>query len=147
MLVEYCGPGAAGKEGELLHRFIGELFDDCEVRILVPDIEGDKSYYKISKKMPSGKDVEVMIQGWCLESLTEDCYDEKRDYAEKVLERLVLEKKIDIEEVSEKFGLLMDVYERIRKEMIDIEDEVGKRYMTYLKNEEARKNGKNCNRK
>lgn len=128
MLKEYTGPGAAGKEGEILHHFIGELLDDCEVYIYVPDIDGDKSYFNVRKKMPSGKVREVDLQGWDIPSIIDILKDVKESYATDIMERVVRKENIDFEESKEVFSLMMELEERIVKAYREVSEETWKRY-------------------
>ena len=128
MLIEYIGPGAAGEKGEILHRFIGELLDDCEVYVTVPDIDGDKSYYNVRKKMPSGRTVEVDLQGWGLASILSILKEEKAWYADDMMERVVRKENIDFEKYKDKFSLMMELYGRLLKAYREITDETWSRY-------------------
>ena len=143
MLKDYTGPGADDVEGEIVHRFIGELLDDCDVLVNVPDIDGDKSYYRIMRKMQSGRTVEVLIQGWDLESIAEDCRFEKREYAEDILEKLVRNRDdVNIDDVIEKFSFMMEISDRISGAKADIDDQVGERFRKLMYDricQEARK--------
>lgn len=137
MLVEYTGHGAAGKDGEILHHFIGELLDDCEVYVIVPDIDGDKSYFDVRKKMPSGEIREVQLQGWDLESIIDILRDEKAWYANDLMERVVRKENVDFDKSKEVFSLMMELYERLIKASREISEETWKRYDKIM--EEKRK--------
>ena len=130
MLKDYCGPGSGDKYDEITHRFIGELFYDCEVDIIPPPIDGDKSYYKITKKMASGESRTVMLQGWDLDSVAEDSIVEKRDCATSIMEKLVehMGDVIVLEEDVETFSLIKDVSDRLCSARAEINYTVSERY-------------------
>ena len=130
MLKDYCGPGAGDKYDEITHRFIGELFHDCEVCILTPPIDGDKSYYQITKKMASGESRTVMLQGWDLESVAEDSIVEKRDCATSIMEKLVdhIGNAFVTDKDVETFSLIKEVSERLCTANSEIKYTVSERY-------------------
>lgn len=137
MLVGYIGPGAAGSDGEILHHFIGELLDDCEVYVIVPDIDGDKSYFDVRKKMPSGEIREVNLQGWDIESIIDILKEEKESYANDIMERVVRKENIDFEKSKEVFSLMMELEDRLVKAYREVSEETWKRYDKIM--EERRK--------
>ena len=154
MLKDYNGPGADDKEGEVTHRFIGELLDDCEVLICPPDIDGDKSYYRIRKKMPSGIMREVNLQGWDLESVAEDSICEKRDCAERIVEQMVGNPdKWNMAEAIETYSLHKEISDRICKAKMEVDHVVGERYRKLMINriykqvEKEHEDGKNSTSK
>lgn len=143
MLVGYIGPGAAGKDGEILHHFIGELLDDCEVYVIVPDIDGDKSYFDVRKKMPSGEIREVNLQGWDLESIIDILRDQKAWYANDLMERVVRKENVDFDKSKEVFSLMMELYERLIKASREISEETWKRYDKIMEERRKVEDGKN----
>ena len=142
MLVGYIGPGAAGRDGEILHHFIGELLDDCEVYVIVPDIDGDKSYFDVRKKMPSGEIREVQLQGWGLESIIDILRDKKAWYANDLMERVVRKENVDFDKSKEVFSLMMELYERLIKASREISEETWKRYDKIMEERRKAEDGK-----
>lgn len=154
MLKNYTGPGAAGKDGEVTHRFIGELLDDCEVTVSVPDIDGDKSYYCIARRAPSGIRREVNLQGWDLESVAEDSILERRDCAERIAEDLVRDPdKWNMVHAIENYLFHKEISDRICNAKADVDSIVGERYRKIMYNriyrqvEKEREDGKDSNSK
>lgn len=135
MLIGYTGPGSSGKDGEILHRFIASLFEDCDVRITPPDILYDSTHYLISRSK-DGENVECYIKGWDLESIIDDLRVEMKCYAVGVMEELAGDISIDIKEPVEKFRFMMEALDRLRKANKEIANEVTRRYMEKIENKE-----------